>query len=84
MKDAARFVLAPGASGYWLFIKPLFSVKAKVASATFILINWHRIPLPLILTVLMLQSKSFSLLLSNLEMGDTMAPGWSRGVAQSG
>jgi hypothetical protein len=39
MKDAARFVLALGASGYWLFIKPLFSVKAKVASATFILIK---------------------------------------------
>lgn len=84
MEDAACFVLALGTDRYWFLIKSLFSVKAKVAIAAFILINWHRIPLLLILTVLMLQSKSLSLLLSNPGMGDTMAPGWSRGVAQSG
>jgi hypothetical protein len=65
MENAARFVLALGTDSYRFLIKPLFSFKPKVAIAAFILINWHRIPLLLILTVLMLQSKSLSLLLSN-------------------
>jgi hypothetical protein len=46
MEDAACFTLALGANTYWLFIKPLPSIKVVAADTAFILIDWHLIPLP--------------------------------------
>ncbi len=43
MEDAVCLALALGTDTHWLFIEPLFSLKARVAEAAFILVGRHRI-----------------------------------------
>ena len=43
MEDAVRLALAPRTDTHWLLIEPLFSLKASVAQAAFILVDRHRI-----------------------------------------